>query len=62
MSILHNLESQPNIDNYPPYPSIILLVLFFELKWLNFLEGMASHVSQEKQKDLSRKNIRFVLK
>ena len=38
------------------------MVLFFQLKWWNFLGAMASYLSQKKQKDLAIKSIPFVLK
>ena len=58
MSILDHLESQPNIDNKPPYLSTLLLVLFFELKWWNFLVAIASHLSQKGKKICQRKAFR----
>ena len=51
MSLLYNLESQPNIDNQPPNVFyIVLLVLIFELNWWNFLETIARHLPQKSKK------------
>ena len=51
MSLLYNLEFQPNIENQPPNVLyIVLLVLIFELKWWNFLETMAKYLSQKSKK------------
>ena len=50
MSILDNLETQPNIDNQHSYFSRLLLVYFFELKWWNFLGAMARYLSQKNKK------------
>ena len=51
------LESQPIILTINPYFSTPLLVLFFELKWSNFLEAMASHLSQKRKKISQRKAV-----
>ena len=61
MSILNNLKSQPNIDNQPSYLSTLLLVLFFELIWWNFLVAITSHLSQKGEKICHRKVIPFFL-
>ena len=51
MSLLDDIESQPNIDNYPRNVlSTVPLVLIFELKWWNFLGAMARHLSQTSKK------------
>ena len=58
MSILDNLKSQPNIDNQPSYLSTLLLVLFFELKWWNFLVAIANHLSEKGEKICPRQALR----
>ena len=58
ISLLDNLESQPNIDNKSPYLSTLLPVLFLELKWWNFLEAMARHLSQKSKKICQGKVLR----
>ena len=49
-----------NIDKQPRYLSTLLLVLFFEWKWLNFSEVMARHLSQKKKGFVTEKHsVRF---
>ena len=60
LSLLENIESQPNIDNLSSYLSTLLLVLFFELKWWNFLVAITS-LYLKKAKRFVTETIPFVL-
>ena len=49
-----------NIYNQPRYLSTLLLVLFFELKWRNFLEAMPGNYLKKTKRFVRRKHsVRF---
>ena len=63
MSVLDNLESQPNIDNKPPTVTLHCSTgLIFWVKMVKFFGGNGHAFISKKHNDLSVKSIPFVSK